>query len=404
MNLLKRINNYESDFENGLILIEDYRYYQHELIEYFLRIIVDYISNKNKNYLTVNSIVKEDIFTYSGLSNNELMRYTVFVDNLEKETKMFFRIYVPKLLYDNFYLLNSHYYCPLLYVIDKPIIIKENSINLSSLFSSITFNIKDGIVTFIGINIILNKFVELFLINDSTVDSEELRIRLNIIKTSENNLVSYFNGIFGINCSDCEGIRKYIENLFFDEYTRYLYINCYFNEDIQTDDLSTIIKIALIMFFSGKIFNFIDLNNKRLSFIELLLMPLFKKAANIAYQASKGHLADELKIDQYIVIKNFHKSSEKKKSKKMDQIAFSGLSGKSIYDLVNLYSSLPVHKCSFMKPGMNAPPPSIANVHKTHLGRICPVTVSSIEPGRMVSIIPETYVDICGQFLGLEEA
>jgi len=51
---------------------------------------------------------------------------------------------------------------------------------------------------------------------------------------------------------------------------------------------------------------------------------------------------------------------------------------------------------------MNSPPPSIADIHKTHLGKICPITVSSIKPGEMISIIPETYLDIYGQFCDLE--
>jgi hypothetical protein len=397
--LVKQVNKF-SNFEDGKILIEDFRWYQQQMIDYFLKVVVEYISNKNNNYLTLNRIDHEEIFAYSGLSNNEIDRYSVYVDNPKGETKQFFRLYFPRLIYRNFYVLNGHYYVPLFYIIDKPITIKENSINLNSLFSSITLNIKDGIAVFTGTNLVLNKFVGLFIFNDNSPEADEIKDKL-VIKNTEKELVDYFNTVFKLN-TDVKGIKNYIELLFFDEYTRYLYSTCYFNDSIEVNNLSDIIKISLIKFFSGKIFNFIDLNNKRICFIELLLAPIFKRAASIAYLAKKGFLADELKIDQNIILKNFLKSSDNKKSKNKSEMSFNGLSGKTLYDLVNLYSSILIHKCSFVKPGMKSPPPSIADIHKTHFGKICPITVSSIKPGETVSIVPETYVDMFGQFLDLE--
>lgn len=401
MNTLNKTNNKVSSFDDGRILIEEFRYYQHQMIEYFLKVIVEYISNKHNNYLTLNRIENDEIFSYRGLSNNEIDKYSVYVDNKKGETKLFFRIYFPRLIYNNYYILNNHFYVPLFYIIDKPIVIKQNSISINSLFSSITLNIKDGLATFTGTNFSLDKFIELFLYGDNSSEAMDIRIKLNISNISISDLELYFNNMFGLNTT-ISGIKEHIELLFFDEYTRYLYSSCYFGDNIETSNLFDIIKISLMKFFSGKIFNFIDLNNKRISFIEFLLAPLFKKAANIAYQAKKGYLSDELKIDQNVIIKNFLRSSEKKKNSNKKDNSLGGLSGKTLYDLVNLYSSILIHKCSFIKPGMNSPPPSIADIHKTHLGKICPITVSSIKPGEMISIIPETYLDIYGQFCDLE--
>lgn len=402
MNTLTKESSKVSNFDENRILIEDFRYYQQQMIEYFLRVTVEYISNKNNDYLKVNRIDHEETFAYSGLANHEIDLYSVYIENKKNEVKLFFRLNIPRLIYKNFYILNGHYYVPLFYIIDKPITIKENSITLSSLFSSITINIKDGMVIFTGTNMVLNKFIELFLYNDNSNEANEIRSKLNINNISENDLLEYFNLIFGLK-TDILGIIKHIECLFFDEYTKHLYSACYFNDDFVVNNLADIIKMSLIKFFSGEIFNFIDLKNKRLCFIELLLAPIFKKAASVAYQAKKGFGADEIKIDQFTVLKNFLKSSEKKKTdNKKEQLSFHGLSGKTLYDLVNLYSSILIHKCSFVKPGMNSPPPSITDTHKTHFGRICPITISSEKPGRTVSIVPETYVDIYGQFLDLE--
>ncbi|MBT3298700.1 hypothetical protein HN385_07250 [archaeon] len=402
MNTLKKETLVASDYENGRILIEDYRFYQQSMIEYFLEIIVNYISVMNPKYLVFERIEVEEMVSYSGLSNNEIMKYTIFVKVLGK-SKEFFRIFIPKLVYDNFYYLNGNYYVPLIYIIDKPIIIKENSINLASLFSSITINFKSGVCIFTGRNIDLNIFISTFLFDDTSDEAKDIKKSINFID-DETEIVNYFNNILKKNFKNIKDIINFSEKLFFDEYTEYLYSSCYSDSDhINVNNLSDIIKIALTKFYSGEVFDFIDLKNKRLSFIELLLAPLFKKAANITYQVSTGFCIDELMIDQYVIVKNFHKNEGKKtKNNKLTFRSFHGLSGKTLYDLVNLYSSLLVHKCSFVKPGMKSPPRSIANIHESHFGKLCPITVSAINPGEMLSIVPEIFVDPYGQFLDLD--
>jgi len=401
LNTLKKdIFVLESDFENNRILIEDFRFYQHSMVEYFLEIMVNYISTMNKKQISFDRIESEETVCYSGLSNNELIKYIVFV-KINGVVKEFFQVFIPKLVYDNFYFLNGNYYVPLFYIIDKPIVIKENSVNLSSLFSSITFNFSSGICIFTGRNIDLNTFVSLFLFNDTSDESIEIGNNITI-NNNEDVIVGYFNSVFNNEFKSINEIKDHIEKLFFDEYTRGLYSCCY-EGDILINNLSDVIKIALTMYFSGKVFNFIDLKNKRISLIELLLAPLFKKVANVTYQVNKGYLIDKIVIDQYIITKNFHKSEGKTASKQKANSfkSFSGLSGKTLYDLVNLYSSLLVHKCSFVKPGMKSPPKSVANTHSSHFGKLCPITVSNDRPGEMLSIVPEIYVDVYGQFLDI---
>jgi len=400
LNTLTKKKPLESDFDNGRILIEDFRFYQHMMIEYFLEIVVNHISVMNSNHLTFNRVESEQIISYSGLSNNELIKYMVFV-NVGGGVKEFFQVYLPKLMYNNFYFLNGNYYVPLFYIIDKPIIIKENSINLSSLFNSITMNFKSKMCIFTGRNIDLEIFISAFLYKDKDTDVINL-IKSNINITDDHDaIVNYFSKILQLKFKDIDDIKDYSEKRFFDEYTKGLYDTCYSDDKhIIVDSLTDIIKISLETYFSGKIFNFIDLKNKRISFMELLLAPLFMKVASIANQVKKGYTLDRLNVDQYVVIKNFHKNAGKTDNK-ADFKSFHGLSGKTLYDLVNLYSSLLVHKCSFVKPGMKSPPRSIANIHDSHFGKICPITVSSINPGEMLSIIPEIFVDPYGQFLDL---
>jgi len=405
LNTLKKKDLLVSDFDNGRIMIEDFRFYQHMMIEYFLEIMVDHLAAMNPKHLTFNRVEKETILSYSGLSNNELIKYIVFV-NVGGVVKEFFQVYIPKLVYNNFYFLNGNYYVPLFYIIDKPIIIKENSINLSSLFNSITMNFKNNLCIFTGRNIDLEMFISIFLYDvDKNTDVFKL-IKKNItIIDDQDVIVKYFNSIMKMKMKfkSIKEIKEFSEKLFFDEYTEGLYNSCYSDsKHINFNNLSDIILMSLETYYSGKIFNFIDLKNKRISFIELLLTPLFMKVAGIANQVDTGYTIDELAVDQYVIVKNFHKNDSKKaKNNKANFNSFHGLSGKTLYDLVNLYSSLLVHKCSFVKPGMKSPPKSIANIHDSHFGKICPITVSSINPGEMLSIIPEIFVDPYGQFLDL---
>ena len=401
MNTLTKKNPLESDFDNGKILIEDFRFYQHMMIEYFLEIIVNHISSMNPKHMTFDHIETEEVITYSGLLNNEITKYIIFI-KVGNEIKEFFRVYIPKLIYHNFYYLNGNYYVPLFYIIDKPIIIKENSINLASLFNSITINFKSNMCIFTGRNIDLEMFISGFLFDSEDDDAIKL-IGNNINIVNDPKLITnYFSKVLKIKFKDILDFRSYAEMKFFDEYTKGLYDTCYSDsEHINISTLSDIIKISLESYFSGKIFNFINLKNKRISFIELLLTPLFMKAANIANQVKNGFAIDKLAVDPYVLIKNFHKNDGKKPNSGANFTSFHGLSGKTLYDLVNLYSSLLVHKCSFVKPGMKSPPKSIQNIHDSHFGKICPITVSSINPGEMLSIIPEIFVDPYGQFLDL---
>jgi len=406
MNLLKKPKKNISNYEEGFLCIEDFRLYQYQLIEYFIEIMIRYVSSKNNNFLTFDKITKNEVFTYNGIRQSELDLYTVdIINNVTNENKTYFKFYMPRLIENNFYLLNGHIYVPLLYLLDKPVSIKEKSVILTSLFSSITMYIKNKIAIFSGHNIPLEIFVGLFLYNDNSPNANKIRNAFSFNVISEKDIINYFNTTLSIKSTTIKEIIEYIENFFFDEYTKYLYQSCYFEEENTLDfGLKEIIEFSLIRFIDKKNFSFINLNNKRLMFIELLLSPLFQKITTAAIQAKKGFKNDVLSINPLAIIKNFQKSQDSKKSGiKKDVGGFHGLSGKMSYDIVNLYSSIMIHKCSFIKPGMSQPPSTVNDIHKTYFEKICPITVSSIDVGETVSIIPETYVDIFGQFLNLEK-
>ena len=147
------------------------------------------------------------------------------------------------------------------------------------------------------------------------------------------------------------------------------------------------------MQINDEIPNYIDLEHKRLVFIELLLTPLLKRVGSLAAQAARGFFPDELKIDHLQIQKHFLTSPDKKKK------GSEGLSGNYLYDTVNLMSGMLTHKVSMINPGSSNPPSTISDIHPTHFKRICPISVSNQKPGEVISVLPTTKFDYSGQFV-----
>lgn len=397
MNLLqKRMTNNKKE---GLT-IKEFRKYQYELLDNFMTLVVNYISKQNGNYL---SCVKKSIrskLTYQGIYNTELVQAEVFVNNtnlkdIDTNEKLFFKLYIPKLIHNSFFMINGNYYVPTLYILDKPIVIKKKSIKLYSLFNSLSISFKHDLATFTRANIPLQYLFGIFLETD-----EEKKLYANISKKfnikyqpkSESDILTYFNNNIGRGTK--ESITKFFEDLFFDDYTRYLYKGCYpklFNDN--TLSLKNALIQSLKMKINEQIPEYIDLAHKRVVFMELLLSPLFKRVGNIAAQAARGFYPDEIKIDHLQILKHFLNSPDKKKK------GSEGMSGNYLYDTVNLMSGMLLHKVSMVNPGSTNPPSTISDTHPTHYKRICPISISNQKPGEVVSVLPTTNFDYCGQFI-----
>jgi len=273
---------------------------------------------------------------------------------------------------------------PTIYILDKPIVIKKKSIKLSSTFNSIT--IYDKLITFMGINIPAMYFLDAFL---SNTDPEEAKLKTDFstvfgIKsttTSEADALTYFSNIF--KCDPYKSvIRECFHKIFFDDYTKILYQHCYnLSEDELT--ITNLLKIALHLKLNMDDDSFIDLSQKRLVFIEVLLWPFFKRIASTASQASRGFIVTEINMDQMELVKNFYMN----------------LHNKFIYDNVNAFDTMISHKTHLLSPNAENAPGVIANLHPSHFKKLCPISVSSQNPGETVYTIADAKVDIFGQFL-----
>ncbi len=389
MNLLPEKQELQS---NPLeIVIGDFRRIQYDdaMIKYFINLCIEYLSAQNNNYLQLHMINIMKIPEYMGINDSHYTKVVVYTKVKDtNDVKIMFRLILPTLLNDCFFILNGNYYVPTLYIIDKPIVIKKKSIKLTSLFNSISMY--DKLVTFIGINIPAAHFLnvilpdsDLNLLQIKQILSTRLNIPINNTTTTEQDVLNYFHKMFG-----CEPIRNDILNhmkkLFFDGYTKLLYQNCY---NVKEEEL-TIVKVLEIAAELCSVTTeetFIDLKYKRLIFLEALLQPLFKRIGHYAIMTAKGYKVDEIAMDLMEITKHFQ----------------TNLHNKFIYDSVNAYSGMLQHKVNMMNPGSENAPSIIANLHETHFQRICPISISNQNPGETVFVVPTTKVDHFGQFIGV---
>lgn len=385
MNLL---TEKEKAVDGNYFTINSFRAAQYQLINYFMTLSIEYISKQNKNYLKLQNLTIQEEQTYNGIYHNELTRIIVDTtsSNGEEEpiSKNFMKFFIPTLVDGCFFILNENCFVPTLYIMDKPIVIKKKSIKLSSTFNSIT--IYDKFVTFMGNNIPAAYFLDIFL-SDNNVDHVNLKKEFiqnfQIIQTpiTESDLLNYFANLFRCD-ADRAVIHQHFNNIFFDDYTKMLYQQCY-NLEEKDMNIETLLKQIVYLQSTQSESAFIDLDQKRLVFIEVLLWPIFRRVAIVASQASRGFFTNTITMDQLELVKNF----------------YTKLHNKFIYDNVNAYDTMLQHKAHMLSPNAERAPSIVANLHPSHFERICPTSVSSQNPGETIQIVAESKIDIFGRFL-----
>jgi hypothetical protein len=373
--------------ESNYLTIGSFRSAQYDLINYFMNLCVEYVSKQNKNYLTLQKVNIYEIPTYVGIHNSSLTQVVVeasFNTPTGIMCKPFMSFLIPTLVDDCFFILNGNYFVPTLYILDKPIVIKKKSVKLSSTFNSIT--IYDKLITFMGNNMPAIYFLNIFLSDtdpaQATLKQEFIQaFKISATQISEQDLLSYFATLFKCD-PDRLVIQDHFHTIFFDDYTKLLYRQCYKLEDHELN-IQTLLQIAMNLNKSMTADSFIDLDQKRLVFIEILLWPIFKRIAQTASRASRGFYINEIAMYQMELIKNF----------------YINLHNKFIYDNVNAYDTMLQHKAYMLSPNAEQAPSMIANLHPSHYKRICPTSVSSQNPGETIYIISETQLDHFGQFI-----
>jgi DNA-directed RNA polymerase beta subunit len=368
------------------------RQYQYNFILEFIENAINFLSQQKDNYLSVtNKTIKERI-NYKGVYNSCYSKIAIDIKNNNTgKINHFTNFFVPTLLQNNHFYLNGCYYTPILYLVDYPIIIKQNSSKISSLFNSITLYNKDDIAIFVRHNLPLDYFLQLFIdFNDDIYQNYIIKYKLKHKKRSEENIIEIIGNRFSVKEKSIDAVINKFEKLFFDNYTYGLYSRCY---NIEEFGLRDIIKMTLERATNLDAPNFTDLRYKRVSFLEMLLTPFLNRISNLAIEVSKGIEKNEMKVDDLMITKYFLTSNN---SNSVSKKQITGLSGNYLYDTKNLYSGILINKCSFITPGMDRPPNDVKHLHETHFKRICPITISAQTPGETISLIQDVNFDEYG--------
>jgi len=372
LNLIKRkVDN--------LPLVE-YRAYQMSLIPSLIDISIDYlIANgvkikKDETVVSIKDSMNNSIYRYSG-NYYANIQYSVTVNNQHKDPFLF--LHIPK-LQDNKFILNSSEYIPMIYLADSPIVFKGRSIMLYSLFGSITFDRKARRVIYEGSNIPISRFLRIFY-KDSDIPNVMPDYEHKVINETRERSLTLLSAIFNT-APNWKSLRIRINRLFFDRWTVGLYDRIY---GFKTNDLREVLDYVKNNIHNTKADDFINLKYKRVIFAEQLLLPIFRAVRSLIIRHLKGNVTGniiKLKISNPSEISNYF---------------FKSMSGSTLYESTNVYSSLTLFKASFKRPGSTSNLPScVSSIHSTYKGVIDPVVVSNSNPGEIVALVPTTNIDM----------
>ena len=364
--------------------INKFRQYQYDLwykfITYGLQYLVKFGLNYDPNIFNPNNPKIEIIPDVAYNRINHFATHILKISILPKNT--FVQFSFPELIDEMFFKLNGVLYCPILYILDEPIILKKKSILLKSLFQPITLFLENRRAIFMGINIHINDFLQLMTYDwtdlEKQIIEKELKVNLNAKKI--NDLIDQFSKKLNTE-KKYEAIKEKINLIFFDGWSMELFEKFY---DIYPN-IDNVLKIAIRRRIENKECAFTDLRYKRLSFIEPLLNPFSKAIRQASLSLIKGIQPKQSLLAFDSIIKMF----------------FNELHGNVFYDTVNGLSSILAHKATFKNPfGTERLPSSVSAIHPSHKGRICPNTISNHDPGEMVSLVPNQKIDLeTGRFI-----
>lgn len=363
-------------------VIATFRYEQYQKINYLLDLGIRYLQNLGLQvdpnvYQGVTTIFTHKNMNYEKINHFASTQFRIKINNEDKQN-FFLSISIPDLIDGIFFKLNQTYYIPILYITDEPIVVKESSIKLDSLFQPITLFFKEGRIIFLGNNFGMSDFLNFITYswNKDLRDYTQKFLGLDF-SIDLNPIISLFAEKF--NClQNYDVIKQRIEDLFFDEWTLSLY-NKYYKVNTFDDVIQLSLKKRFDQLVNGNYHKFNDLRYKRLIFIEMLLKPYFKAISSCAKA----------------VINNIKILNSRLKLKDIIDNFFANLNGNSLYDTVNGFSGILAHKATFKNPfGSGELPQEVSSIHWTHKNRICPNSISNHDSGQDVFLVPNQKIDL----------
>lgn len=360
-------------------IISSFRSWQYLMIDDLISIGIGYLNNLGLSYdptlYNGQTPILEKVLdqTYNHVHHYASTRIKL---KLEQGNKYFLDLSIPDLIDGTFFHLNNTHYIPMLYIGDEPIVLKEKSISLQSLFQPMTIYFGQKRAIFMGTNFPISDMFQILTYYWDDADKNQVQeaFDINLYEKDIENVITYFSEKLNTQ-KDINEIQKKLDLLFFDPWTADLYGQFY---QIKPS-LTEVFRVVSNRKYNEIKPSFIDLRYKRLMFIEHILKPFFKAISFSSIQLIRNNSVRNLKLSLSAIAEHFH----------------SQLNGNCLYDTTNGFSGILSHKASFKNPyGESRLPREVSSIHWTHCGRICPNSIANQDPGENILLVPDQDIDV----------
>jgi hypothetical protein len=400
MNLVS-FSKYDVKRKEDELLVKEFRKFDLGKLEVILIDLFSKIHELNPDYNF--TLTKEDVQPgYINKDNSFMDNYIITQRYKEFDNKI--EVFVPKLIKDNFFILNNMVYVPLLFLEKAPIdridieSDKEQKIfaNINPVYNfTFIFN-AEKIIQFKNKKIDMLLFLKIFFNKDEEYLEYLAENKLIHKKTGENPFrftkeeLKKVIDFFGFHKTDffyelfeTEGtITDFFDNFLMLEYYRDVFDNYY---GVRT--LPEIFKKIIELYINETPIDMADPDNRRIVLLEYLVRPVFEIYVRLLYgaidKANQNFLASMNKNS--IMTKGFNKN----------------LHRGNLYDLSLPYPSSLIHKVSqdisIITDGRL--PKSWTENHPKTFGKICPISVSADKTALNLVLTSTTKVNLFGKIL-----
>jgi len=277
---------------------------------------------------------------------------------------------IPRLMQDNFFILNGSYYVPLLFLEKAPIdrILNEETnknkifININAVYN-FTFDFQKKLVQFRSKLISLDIFLRVLFHNDKDYLVELLDLGLitktTYTKEEYKKFVKSFLDFYKWEYFNDKDILEWMDNFLLLDYYREIFIDYY-----GIDNFGDIVKQVIRLYVLNEPIDMATLSNRRLVLVEYLIRPLFEIYVRLLYGIIDKKTQNFLPtINEFAVVTT----------------GFNGLLHRGqLYDISNPYPLPLINKVSqdiqIIKQGRL--PKSWQRNDESGFGVICPISVS----------------------------
>lgn len=379
--------------EPGWYLLRDFRKYDYQKIKI---ILVNMLNNLKmiRPEFTFKVNIKNSDSIYHGGFSNKMDKY--FIEMQIGKYMNEIKLEVPKLVYDNNFMLNGSLYVPILFLERAPIdrvgskSEKKNKVLLNILTQPIIFDWNAKKVRFSGKNDLDISVFFKAIFYDKAYDDLLNELFATFEKPMSGNKELSFKDckiktLEAMNIVGQERFQHLEIDEFFDKYILLDYFKETFNDYYGYRDFKNIVRVVYEYWKKDLEVNMSDIRNRRIVMAEYLMQPIFEWYTKIVYNfvesSYKEFLIPNLK-ENSIISEGFRER----------------MHGEQLFNITLPYTTPIIHKISqkivIIKKKV---PKKWTSNHPSAMGVLCPISVSAQDMGQNLVATMETEVNFYGR-------